>query len=82
MSIYHFKTNLKCSGCVDTLKPHLDKMAENGDIENWSVDLQSPEKILMVETNKLTPERVKHEVRAAGYDADFTFPPQAHGRIG
>ena len=77
MSTYHFKTNLKCSGCVDTLKPHLDKLAENKEIERWSVDLNSPEKLLVIETNKLTPDMVKHQIRAAGYDAEFAMAPGA-----
>lgn len=32
-----FKTNFKCSGCVDKAKPILD---ENSQISNWEVDLK------------------------------------------
>ncbi|OLY93452.1 Copper chaperone CopZ [Cnuella takakiae] len=77
MSTYHFKTNLKCSGCVDTIKPGLDALQQNNEIDRWEVDLQSPEKVLVVETQKLTPDMVKHLLREKGYEAEFTMAPQS-----
>ena len=75
MSTYFFKTNINCSGCVDQIKPHLDRMQHAKDIEQWQVDVNDPEHILKIETMKLSPEEVKHQIRAAGFNADFTRPP-------
>lgn len=41
-----FKTNLKCAGCVATLKPHLD--AVEG-ILHWEADIISPNKPVSVD---------------------------------
>jgi hypothetical protein len=41
------------------------------------VDFNHPEHLLEIETNTLSPEEVKHMIRAAGYEADFTKAPQA-----
>lgn len=46
MKIFRFKTNLKCNNCVSKVKSQLD--AANG-IQNWSIDLRSPDRILTVE---------------------------------
>ena len=77
MSTYFFKTNINCLGCVSQIKPHLDKLENNKTIERWHVDFNNPEHILEIETNKLSPEEVKHLVRATGFDAEFTKAPQA-----
>ena len=75
MSTYHFKTNLKCDACVNTIKPALDELMHKGDIEHWNVNLQSPEKTLVVKTLRLTPDMVKHILREKGYEADFAMAP-------
>ena len=77
MSTYFFKTNIKCMGCASQVKPHLDKLEETKQIDRWHVDLVNPEHILEIETSKLSPEQVKHYVREAGFDAEFTKAPQA-----
>jgi len=33
--------------------------------------------LLEIETDKLSPEQVKHYVREAGFEAEFTRAPQA-----
>ncbi len=65
MTTQQFKTNIKCGGCIAAVKPHLDK-AEG--IENWEVDLQSPDRILTVKTDK-SPKEVEAIVKEAGYEA-------------
>ncbi len=65
MTTQEFKTNIKCGGCIATVKPYLDN-AEG--IENWEVDLQSPDRILTVKTDK-TPSEVTQLVKEAGYEA-------------
>lgn len=75
MSTYHFKTNLKCADCVNAIKPRLDELQQSKEIDRWEVNLQTPEKVLVVETQKLTPDMVKHLLREQGYDAEFTMAP-------
>ncbi len=75
MSTYHFKTNLKCDGCVDAIRPGLEELMQKGDIEHWEVALQSPEKLLVIETQRLTPDKVKHLLREKGYEAEFAMAP-------
>ncbi len=77
MSTYFFKTNINCLGCVTQIKPHLDELEQDKSIERWHVDFNHPEHILEIETNKLSPEEVKHKIRATGFEADFTKAPQA-----
>ena len=74
MKKLQFKTNIKCGGCVATVTPHLDALEG---IENWQVDTNNPEKILTVETERLTVEQVKQAVSAAGFKAENLKPADA-----
>lgn len=66
MSIYKFKTTMSCSGCVSKVEKFL-----NGekDILKWEVDLNSPDKILTIETEKLDPSQIPTLLLKAGYKA-------------
>ncbi|SKB99129.1 heavy-metal-associated domain-containing protein [Dyadobacter psychrophilus] len=66
METLKFKTNIKCGGCVATVTPFLN---EDNAIENWNVDLESPERILKVETSK-TPQEIAQLMKKAGYNAE------------
>ena len=77
MSIYFFKTNIEWPGGIHQIKPRLDEMEQKKDIERWHLDMNNPENLLEIETNKLTAEEVKHLVREAGFEAEFTRAPQA-----
>ncbi|MCE6993001.1 heavy-metal-associated domain-containing protein [Dyadobacter sp. CY323] len=66
METLKFKTNIKCGGCVDTITPFLN---EDNSIENWQVDLQSPERILKVETSH-SPKEIAELMKKAGYTAE------------
>ena len=59
-----FKTNLKCGGCVAKIKPFLDAL--NG-VEEWSVDLASPEKMLVVTLTDGETQAVIEAARQAGF---------------
>ncbi len=59
-----FKTNFKCSGCVDKAKPVLD---ENPQISNWDVDLKSADKLLTIEAENLDKQRLIRAVGKVGY---------------
>ena len=77
MSTYFFKTNLDNPGIVTQVKPHLDKLETDKDIDRWHLNMNNHEGLLEIETQKLTPEEVKHILRALGIEADFTKAPQA-----
>lgn len=66
MSTYKFKTTMSCSGCVSKVEKFL-----NGekDILKWEVDLNSPDKILTIETEKLEANQIPPLLLKAGYKA-------------
>lgn len=66
MSTYQFKTTMSCSGCVSKVEKFLN--AEKG-ILKWNVDLNSPDKILSIETTDLSPEMIPPILLKAGYKA-------------
>lgn len=63
-----FKTNINCSGCVASVKPHLDNVEGIG---NWEVDTANKDKILTIKSNGIT----EHEVIATIKKAGFTIEP-------
>ena len=67
MKKFQFKTNMKCSGCVEALTPYLNA---NNEIKHWEVDLQDPAKVLTVETENLNEEMIREIVKKAGYKAE------------
>ena len=64
METIRFKTNLKCSGCVNAITPGRESLNL---IKKWSVDLQDPDKILEVNSNEDITELVTEAVKKAGY---------------
>ncbi len=67
--ILKFKTNINCGGCIKAVTPHLDKAAG---INKWEVDTENPNKILSIETDRLTAEEVITIIDTAGYTAQIT----------
>lgn len=63
MSTLKFKTNIKCDGCVATVKQEMDKAGVN----NWEVDLENPERILTVNVAPEEENIIKDAVEKAGY---------------
>jgi len=61
-----FKTNIKCGGCIQKVKPGLDGLKE---IISWNVDLGSPDRILTVE-GEINSELVIKALSSAGYHAE------------
>jgi copper chaperone len=76
MSTYFFKTNINCIECVDRVKPQLDKLEQAKSIDRWHLDLNNPDYVLEIETNKLSPEEVKHLIGETGFNATLTQPSQ------
>lgn len=62
-----FRTTFKCSGCVENATPHLDEVVG---ADNWSVDLESPEKVLIVTKEDVTEDQVIEAVKKAGYSVE------------
>lgn len=69
MPTFKFKTNIKCSGCMDRVTPVLNG---NTGIKKWEVNILEPDKILRVET-ELTAAEIQRVVEKAGYKA-FLLP--------
>ncbi len=67
MKTIQFKTNIKCSGCVATVTPELNKAAGEN---NWNVDLQSPNKVLTVSAEGVNETTIKEAIAKAGYKAE------------
>ncbi|AXY72653.1 copper chaperone [Paraflavitalea soli] len=67
MKTIQFKTNIKCFGCVAKVTPELNKAAG---VDNWTVDLQTQDKILTVSTEGINDNLIKEAVEKAGYKAE------------
>jgi len=66
MNTLKFKTNVKCGGCIATVTPFLNNIEG---ISKWSVDTNSLDKILIVETENVSPEEITNTLKGAGYQA-------------
>lgn len=68
METLKFKTNIKCGGCITTVTPHLDGLAE---VFKWEVNTETPDKILTIESESpLDAELIKETVKKAGFQAE------------
>lgn len=67
MKTMKFKTNINCSNCVAKVTPFLDKKVGK---ESWNVDIESPDKILSVDTDDLTEEDIVKMVKRTGFEAE------------
>lgn len=68
MKTLKFKTNIKCGGCIAKVTPFLN--VENG-ILKWKVDTSSPDRILDIETEKLTTQEIIDLLSKAGFEAQL-----------
>jgi len=59
METITFKTNIKCGACVEKVTPGLTKLEG---VKGWSVDLQSPQRVLTVEADGASQEDVQKSV--------------------
>lgn len=67
MNTYKFKTNINCNGCINTVKPVLSTEK----INKWDVDISTPEKILTIESDKLSSDEIKKILSEIGYFAEL-----------
>ena len=64
MKTLRFKTTIKCSGCLVSVRPHLNDIKG---IEGWEVDLNSPDSILSVQCEYDITELIQSAVERAGH---------------
>ena len=72
-----FKTNLRCSGCVQTIAPLLDG---DSSIASWNANVESPDRLLTVEGDLVSRSQVENLLGKAGYqvlDEVTAAPPVA-----
>ena len=65
METLKFKTNIKCSACVDKVTPGLNNVAGE---TNWEVDLTDADRTLTV-VGEASEEEVISALKEVGYDA-------------
>ena len=70
MRKYVFKTDINCIACASQIKPHLDKLEQEGQIKHWQVHLTDPDHTLEIETNQMREEEVEAYVKNAGFKAE------------
>ncbi len=55
MTTLKFKSNIKCTGCLAKVSPILNAEPM---LENWEVDIYTPEKTLTINTKEVDTEKV------------------------
>ncbi len=68
METLKFKTNLKCDGCVKTITPYMNGIEG---IESWQVDLDSPDKTVIINTNNSKKKKMRKAVEKALEQAGY-----------
>jgi hypothetical protein len=71
MSKYVFKTNINCIGCASQIKPHLDKLEEEGRIRHWQVHPTEPDHTLEIETTQMQENEVTEYIKNACFKAEL-----------
>ncbi len=66
MTYKQFKTNIKCAACVEKVRSALDNSVGQ---DQWSVDLQSPARILSI-PEEVSTAQVVSALEAVGYQAE------------
>ena len=68
MKTLKFKTTIKCSGCVAKATPFLNEAVGE---DNWKVDVQNPDKVLSIATEKPCAEsQIIKAIQEAGFKAE------------
>ncbi len=68
METLKFKTSIMCSGCLSKVTPPLNN---SEGIINWNVDLEHPNKILTIHTEKLKADAIIRTLKEVGYEAEL-----------
>lgn len=75
MSTYHFTSSLQGNDGLEAIKPELESLKQNGSIDHWHVTQEGAQKVLAIETQVFTPDKLKHLLREKGFEAQFTLAP-------
>lgn len=68
METLQFKTNIKCAGCVSKATPFLNSAAG---ANNWSVDVQSNDKVLtVIKERAVSSDAIIQSLAEAGFQAN------------
>lgn len=62
-----FKTNINCGGCIKSVSGFLNDLKN---IDSWEVDTIDPRKILSVQGDGITNEKIIETVYEAGFDIE------------
>ncbi|WP_445384731.1 heavy-metal-associated domain-containing protein [Robiginitalea sp. IMCC44478] len=65
MTNFKYQTNIKCNGCKAKVKPQLDAIEG---VCDWTVDLDSSDKILKVTAPKELEGKIIEAVKEAGFE--------------
>lgn len=66
MTSMKFKTNINCGGCIASVTPHLNKIEGI----SWNVDTENPDKILTVDSEKVSEAEIIEAVKKAGFEIE------------
>lgn len=61
---WRYRTSIMCNGCIAKVKPILDS-AEG--VASWSVNLDTPERILTIVPDGVVKEELLAQLRGAGF---------------
>ena len=67
MTVFKFKTSIKCGGCIAAVSPFLDKVKG---IEKWEVDTANLDKVLTVTCDLVDTSSIENAVKEAGYSIE------------
>ncbi len=67
MKSVKFKTNINCTGCINSVTPFLNEL---DNIDMWKVDIENPDKILEVSLDDDNEKVVIDAVMQAGFIID------------
>jgi len=77
--LWKLKTNLNCGNCVAAVTPHLNS---EPNIRHWSVATDDPRKILTVEGDQISLQRIEQLVAASGFRVLEVLERPADGSSG
>lgn len=68
MKTSQFKTTIKCGACVNNVTASLNETVGQ---DNWKVDLASPDRVLTVQSDSVSAEKVVEVLSKVGYKAEI-----------
>ena len=68
MKSIKFKTNLKCNGCINAIKPNIEVIKE---IKSWRVFLDVQEKTLEIDYDTISEDEISIAVQDAVTKAGY-----------